>query len=124
MKSKLIKIVLFLPLLACLMGATIAFDAGQPNPNPGGMANFVEGKGTFTLGANEKLDGITFRATDTKSGQQVQQPKTTVDMTKMTWDATLKLVPGNYDIESIMFYKNAIGTSMFAVTGVVNKNVK
>ena len=68
MKRQFAGIVLFLPLLACLLGASsVAFNAGQPNPNPGNKLTILEGKGTYVVDPKENFGDINFIAVDTKS---------------------------------------------------------
>ena len=65
MKRKLVRSVLLLCGLFCVMGAdSISFNAGQPNPNPGGMKNLIEANGTYTLDPGHMYACSTFTADD------------------------------------------------------------
>jgi hypothetical protein len=95
MKRKLVNIAIFLPLLACLMGAgTIDWAAGQPNPNPGGAKETVEGKGSFAIGLGDTLLGIELWAL---KGQFFDSGTATVNAPN--WDKTLKLSSGAGDYD-------------------------
>lgn len=130
MKRQFVGIALFLPLLTCLLGAggginaapsSIAFGAGQPNPNPGGKASTLEGKGTYTVDPNETFGFIVFQGYETK----LQQSSTKIATANNgAWDATLAVVKGNYDCFATLGTTDAAGKQLKYKTATVNVNVK
>jgi hypothetical protein len=96
MKRRLINFALFVPLLACLLGAdSIGWAAGQPNPNPGGANGTVEGKGPYAVDPANTFGGVTFYARQ----QGVKLPSfKAANANKGNWDALINnLGPGTYD---------------------------
>jgi hypothetical protein len=121
---KLAGTALLLALLVCTMGAsTISFDAGQPVPNPGGVASLVTATGTFVEAANEKCLTAAFHAKEVNTNQQAfKQANFNIPMKK--WDGDLNLVAGSYDFWALMAYGDQNGNVQFAKSAVVNKKVK
>lgn len=65
MKRKFVSMILMLCSLVFVLGAdSISYNAGQPNPNPGGMKNTIEANGTYTLDTGHTLSSISFIADD------------------------------------------------------------
>ncbi len=124
MKRQFVGIALFLPLLACLLGASSnAFDAGQPTPNPGGAAKMLQGKGTFVLDPAEYHVGNSFAAVDTKGTKQLYSVNVTATLNK--WDGTLMMFPSNYDSYGTLVTYDPVTKSNTAFkTATVNKDVK
>lgn len=61
MKRRLVTPVLFLPLLACLLGAdSINWDPGQPLPNPGGLGNTLDGAGPYAVDPANTFSSVHF----------------------------------------------------------------
>lgn len=135
MKRRLTCFAMFLPLLACLMApdtgglpggelaaSSIAFDAGQPAPNPGGVAQMLEGKGTFAVDPAETFAAINFRAKDTKGTKQTYLVVAATNQAK--WSGTLMVFASNYDSSAQLFTKDKAGMTLAYNTGIVNVNVK
>ena len=122
MKRQFVGIALFLPLLACLMGASsIAWPAGQPVPNPGGKAGTIEAKGTYAVDPMETLGKITFNVYDTKLKQATI---VTANAKAGAWDSILSnLGAGNYDSFGQLITVNK-GQTVFNYTTTENVNVK
>ena len=80
MMRKLVRSVLLLGGLVCVMGAdSIDYNAGQPNPNPGGVANKIEANGTYALDPGHTLSSIVFICDDGIASNF------TATATKATW---------------------------------------
>lgn len=124
MKRQFVGIALFLPLLACLLGASSnAFDAGQPTPNPGGAAQRLQGKGTYVLDPNQFYVGTSFSAVDTKGTKQLYVVNLTPNMNK--WDGTLQLFASNYNSFGTLVTFDPVTNGVTAFkTATVNKDVK
>lgn len=94
MKCRLLQIALFVPMLGCLLGAdSISFNQGQPNPNPGGAANTLEGKGQYAVDPANTFSSLLFIAEYTPNGQQ-----TSISAIRKgaDWNNNLILAAGNY----------------------------
>ncbi len=122
MKRQFVGIALFLPLLACLMGASsITFGANQPVPNPGGKAGTIEGKGTYVVDPLENFGTITFAVHDTKLKQTTL---VTANAKAGAWDSILSnLGAGNYDAVGQLDTVNK-GQPVYNYTKTVNVNIK
>jgi hypothetical protein len=114
MKRRLIGTVLFCLLISCIMGAdTIAFDAGQPVANPGGMAGTIEGKGTYAVDNANNMGSLTFSA-DLDGSNPVQNTLVNANRNAPKWDATLtKLGAAKYNCFATL-------TTVTKKTGTVN----
>lgn len=78
-------------------GPWIKFDSGSPNGNkPGGVANRLEGKGTYDTGGGVVVS-LDFAASQGKFNA-VQN----ADYLNGNWGATMKLVPGQYLVAAVM----------------------
>ena len=121
MKRRVVCLAMFVPLLACLMGASsIDFAAGQPNPNPGGVLQSLEGKGSYVVDPTETFGKVFFQSIDTKT---TQSATIGANANNGTWDSKLALMPGNYDSWATLYtVKN--GGAILLKTKTVNVNVK
>jgi hypothetical protein len=95
MKRKFVNIALFLPLLACLMGAdTINWGPGQPVANPGGALLTIEGSGPYALDPGSKVLGVVFWRSINGSGTSAP-----ANWAAGNWDCTVKVgFAGTYDV--------------------------
>jgi hypothetical protein len=125
-KTSLIRAALFLPLLACLLGASsISFDAGHPNPNPNGTPQVMDGAGDWVLDKTETLDDCINFAVNTKTKQiSGIQAGLSHAKTGNTWNAQLSLTAANYDTYANLYTIDAQGNALQAKTKVENRNVK
>ena len=95
--------------LVCVMGAgpgatpnagvaastsSLSFDAGQPQANPGGVAQILSATGTYTVDPAETFSNITYYSRNTGTKQKSSILATAANN---KWNAKLGLVPGNYD---------------------------
>jgi hypothetical protein len=72
MKRKFMGMALFFAIV-CAMGAdSIAWDATQPMPNPGGKALTLEGKGPYEVDPANDFTGVTFW-TPTRWGPEAER---------------------------------------------------
>ena len=122
MKRKLVQIALFLPLLACLMGAsTIDFDAGQPVPNPGGAPSTLEGKGPFAVDPMETLMSVNFNAS-LVGGMQSTTGLAATNQGK--WSGSLLVAAGKYESFGALVTKDKAGTIVITFSKKVVVTVK
>ncbi len=123
MKRKCVRTFVLFCALICLMGASsVSFDAGQPNPNPGGVLQKLEGKGTYVVDPGEIFLNLTYNAKDTTSKQISYNQATSANG---KWDKTLDLVKGNYDCYGHMLTADIkTGNNVFTRSPVVNATVK
>ncbi len=100
MRRKLLGVAFTLLALVCLTGAsTISYNAGNPVPNPGGVANKLSADGTYTLDAKHKLSSIQLQAQDGFLGSVF--PATT---TATTWSTgVVSLNAGTYKCTAQLF---------------------
>lgn len=99
MKSKLGSFCLLLTAIVCLTGAdSISYNAGQPNPNPGGVPSSIEANGTYTLDSGHTLSAVSFTAdngkisvSETPSASNGAWELKSVLLNKGTYDCTAQL---------------------------------
>ena len=122
MRRKLFGIALTLLGLVCLMGAdTIAWNAGQPNPNPGGNLNELEGAGTFAVDPNNKFSSLTLNR---QVPGQFLVVMSNANTANGNWNSTqTNVAAGNYDTWGELVTTK--GLQVFVTkTAIVNVNVK
>lgn len=123
MMRKFAKLAVLFFMLMCLMGAgTVTFDAGQPNPNPGGLLQVLEGKGTYGPGQMETVGRVDMEVKETTT---LTNSAKQANLKAGKWDCTINLVKGTYDvwatIETVDNKGVIITKSCLPVKGVVVK---
>ena len=96
MNRRVVRVLLGLPLLACLLGADdITFAKDQPvrKPLAQGQGAKLEATGTVVVDPANDLESLTYYA---RSSGQTDHIPAKVD--RKTWNATLRLVPGDYEV--------------------------
>jgi hypothetical protein len=117
----------FTAVLCCLMGGNSITHTCTPNP--GGKANRIDGSGIYVV---DKTQGFTFgklvyyaEEGTTKQLNQIHA-KLGNNGANTTWDATLGVVPGTYEIYPILTVIDRMGVAedTFANPASVKKIVK
>jgi hypothetical protein len=77
MNRRIVTTALFVPLLACILGAdSISFDQNYPLANPGGKTGKLEGKGQHAVDPQRTFTSLVFYAQDTATQQTNQNNAT------------------------------------------------
>lgn len=98
MNRRVVRVLLGLPLLACLLGADdITFAKDQPvrKPLAQGQGAKLEATGTVVVDPANDLESVTYSYYARSSGQTGYIP---AKVDRKTWSATLQLVPGDYEV--------------------------